>query len=53
MLKQVKQDLQLEDVENGNLIHVGDEDYTKEELESAGKIVAKWDFNKQNYFVWQ
>lgn len=53
LLKQVKQDLQLEDVENGNLIHVGDEDYTKEELESAGKIVAKWDFNKQNYFVWQ
>ena len=53
LLKQVKQDLQLEDVENGNLIHVGDEDYTKEELESAEKIVAKWDFNKQNYFVWQ
>nr|WP_012477825.1 protein rep [Weissella cibaria]ABW76629.1 replication protein [Weissella cibaria] len=53
LLKQVKQDLQLEDVENGNLIHVGDEDYTKEELESAEEIVVKWDFNKQNYFVWQ
>lgn len=52
LLKQVKQDLQLEDVENGDLIHVGDEDYTKEELESAEEVVAKWDFNKQNYFVW-
>lgn len=35
LLKQVKQDLQLEDVENGDLIHIGDEDYTKDELESA------------------
>jgi len=52
LLKQVKQVLQLEDVENGDLIHVGDEDYTKDELESAEEIVAKWDFNKQNYFVW-
>lgn len=52
LLKQVKQDLQLEDVENGDLIHIGDEDYTKEELESAEEVVAKWDFTKQNYFVW-
>lgn len=52
LFKQIKQDLQLEDVENGNLIHVGDEDYTKDELESAEEIVAKWDFNKQNYFIW-
>lgn len=51
LLKRVKQDLHLEDVENGDLIHVGDEDYTKEELESAEEVVAKWDFTKQNYFV--
>ena len=51
LFKQIKQDLQLEDVENGDLIHVGDEDYTKDELESAEGIVAKWDFNKQNYFI--
>ncbi|WP_329504114.1 protein rep [Pediococcus pentosaceus] len=52
LLKQIKQDLQLEDVENGDLIHVGDEDYTKDELESAEEVVAKWDYNKQNYFIW-
>lgn len=52
LLKQVKQDLKLEDDENGDLIHVGDEDYSKEEMEAAEEVVAKWDFNKQNYFVW-
>lgn len=52
LLKQVKQDLKLEDVENGDLIHVGDEEYSKEEIEAAEEVVAKWDFNKQNYFVW-
>ncbi|MEQ6219652.1 IS30 family transposase [Levilactobacillus brevis] len=48
--KQIKQDLKLEDVENGDLIHVGDEDYTKEQMEAAEEVVAKWDFKKQNYF---
>lgn len=52
LLKQIKQDLKLEDVENGDLIHVGDEEYSKEEMEAAEEIVAKWDFNRQNYFVW-
>lgn len=52
LLKQIKQDLQLEDVKNGDLVHVGDEDYTKEQMEAAEEVVAKWDFNKQNYFIW-
>lgn len=52
LFKQIKQDLQLEDVENGDLVHVGDEDYTKEQMEAAEEVVAKWDFNKQNYFIW-
>ncbi|MBT8831115.1 hypothetical protein BTH68_09330, partial [Lactobacillus delbrueckii subsp. bulgaricus] len=39
-------------VENGDLVHVGDEDYTKEQMEAAEEVVAKWDFNKQNYFIW-
>ena len=52
LLKQIKQDLKLEDVENGDLVHVGDEDYTKEQMEAAEEVVAKWDFNKQNYFIW-
>ena len=42
----------LEDVENGDLVHVGDEDYTKEQMEAAEEVVAKWDFKKQNYFMW-
>ena len=52
LFKQIKQDLKLEDVENGDLIHVGDEDYTKEQMEAAEEVVAKWDFKKQNYFIW-
>lgn len=52
LLKQIKQDLKLEDVENGDLVHVGDEDYTKEQMEAAEEVVAKWDFKKQNYFMW-
>ena len=52
LFKQIKQDLKLEDVENGDLIHVGDEDYTKEQMEAAEEVVAKWDFKKQNYFMW-
>ncbi|MEQ6219706.1 hypothetical protein ABMB44_13825 [Levilactobacillus brevis] len=44
--KQIKQDLKLEDVENGDLIHVGDEDYTKEQMEAAEEVVAKWDYQE-------
>ncbi|MEQ6219703.1 protein rep [Levilactobacillus brevis] len=39
LFKQIKQDLKLEDVENGDLIHVGDEDYTKEQMEAAEEVV--------------
>lgn len=42
----------LEDVENVDLIHVGDEEYSKEQSKAAEEIVPKWDFKKQNYFVW-
>lgn len=52
LLKEIKQDLKFEDVESCDLIHIGDEDYTKEEIETAEEVIAKWDFNKQNYFVW-
>ncbi|MCD5536950.1 hypothetical protein [Lactobacillus delbrueckii] len=38
----IYQDLKLEDVENGDLVHVGDEDYTKEQMEAAEEVVAKW-----------
>lgn len=52
ILKKVKQDLKLDDAENGDLINVDNEKVSKEEMEKAEEIVAKWDFNKQNYFVW-
>lgn len=52
LLKEIKQDLKMEDVENGDLIHVGDDEYSKEKMEAAEEVVAKWDFNKQNYFMW-
>ncbi|MEQ6219734.1 hypothetical protein ABMB44_14135 [Levilactobacillus brevis] len=48
--QEIKQDLKLEDVENGDLIHVGDEDYTKEQMEAAEEVVAKWDFKKAKLF---
>lgn len=52
LFKQTKQDLKLEDAENGDLIHVGDEEYSKEQMEVAEEVVVKWDFKKQNYFMW-
>jgi len=52
LLKQIKQDLKLEDVDKGDLVHVGDEEYSKEQMEAAEEVVAKWDFKKQNYFMW-
>ncbi|MEQ6219664.1 hypothetical protein ABMB44_13325 [Levilactobacillus brevis] len=41
LFKQIKQDLKLEDVENGDLIHVGDEDYTKRANGSCGRSRCK------------
>lgn len=53
LFKQIKQDLKLEDVDKGDLVHVGNEEYSKEQMEAAEEVVAKWDFKKQNYFMWQ
>ncbi|RKD19839.1 replication protein [Lactiplantibacillus paraplantarum] len=52
LFKQIKQDLKLEDVDKGDLVHVGNEEYSKEQMEAAEEVVAKWDFKKQNYFMW-
>ena len=50
ILKEIRKELQLDDVEHGDLIHVGDK---IEEVPDKVKVaVAKFDFNKQNYF-WQ
>lgn len=48
LLKKIYKELQLEDVENGNLIQVDDE----KNSESLGEeIVAVWNWQRQNYFV--
>lgn len=52
LFKQIKQYLKLEDVDKGDLVHVGNEEYSKEQMEAAEEVVAKWDFKKQNYFMW-
>ena len=49
IFKEIRKELQLEDIENGNLI---DTDSNEEEKLSTGQIiVARWNWQKQNYFV--
>lgn len=47
LFKQIKQDLKLEDVDKGDLVHVGNEEYSKEQMEAAEEVVAKWDFKSK------
>lgn len=51
IMKQVKADLKLDDTEKGDLINVAGEEYTKEQMEMAEEVTAKWDFKKRNYFT--
>ena len=48
LFKTIKKQLQLDDVENGNLVKTLDE---KNDLSSGTKIVAYWNATKQNYFI--
>ena len=49
IFKEIRKELQLEDVENGNLI---DTDSTEEEKLNTGQIIiARWNWERQNYFV--
>lgn len=48
LFKEIKKELKLDDVENGDLVHTTD-DHT--ELSKGTKIVALWNFEKQNYFL--
>ena len=48
IFKEIRKELQLEDVEDGNLIHVSSED---EELTTGQMIVARWNWERQNYFI--
>lgn len=49
LLKEVHKQLNLDDVEDGDLIRVDDEDSDVEE--KAYSIVAQWNWKAQNYFI--
>lgn len=48
LLKQIKKELELDDIENGDLIHVDEE---TGEISEGTKIIAAWDWQRKNYFV--
>lgn len=48
LLKEVHAELKLDDVEDGNLVHVDDDSKADE---NAYSIVALWNWEKQNYYI--
>ena len=50
LLKEIRKQLQLEDVENGDLINTDSDDQKVDQV--VREIVAKWDYQRKNYFVW-
>lgn len=51
LLKKKHKELNLDDVEDGNLIHTNEDERITEEEEKAYSIIAIWNFEKQNYFL--
>ncbi len=51
LLKKKHKELNLDDAEDGNLIHTNNEDKTTDEEEKAHSITAIWNFEKQNYYL--
>lgn len=49
LLKEIRKQLQLEDVENGDLINTDSDDQKVDQ--AVREIVAKWDYDRKNYFV--
>lgn len=49
LFKEIRKQLQLEDVD-AHLINVDDDKVKIDEV--VREVVAKWDYNKQNYFIW-
>lgn len=49
LLKEIHKQLNLDDVEDGNLIHTDDEE--DEASENAYSIVALWNWERRNYFI--
>jgi|SRR5699024_4317965 len=50
LFKEIHERLHLSDAEDGNMIHVKD-DEKEEHSEQAEIIVAQWNFRKQNYYI--
>nr|AAF04353.1 replication protein [Streptococcus thermophilus] len=48
LFKTIKKQLQLDDVESGDLVHTSDD---KENISKGTEIVAIWNANKQNYYL--
>ena len=49
LLKEIRKQLQLEDVENGDLINTDSDDQETDQV--VREIVAKWDYQRKNYFI--
>lgn len=49
LLKKIRKQLQLEDVENGDLINTDSDDQKTDRV--VREIVAKWDYQRKNYFI--
>lgn len=49
LLKEIRKQLQLEDVENGDLINTDSDDQKTDRV--VREIVAKWDYQRKNYFI--
>lgn len=49
LLKEIRKQLQLEDVENGDLINTDSDDKQNEQV--VREVVAKWDYQRKNYFL--
>jgi len=49
LLKELRKQLQLEDVENGDLINTDSDDQKVDQV--VREIVAKWDYQRKNYFI--
>ncbi|MGY5247727.1 protein rep [Lactiplantibacillus plantarum] len=49
LLKEIRKQLQLEDVENGDLVNTDSDDQQTDQVVCV--IVAKWDYLRKNYFI--
>ena len=49
IFKEIRKELQLDDVETGDLIKTSSEE--DEELTTGQVIVARWNWERKNYFI--